>query len=418
MTEVPSPENSRSDPPSLWRTARSHFGLEPDERGAPPLINLNSGTASPVPKPVRDRLQSLTARQHQQPSVFFHFETPALMQTARAELATFLHGQPGSLLLLTNATVGLNIVLRSLCPTLAAGKTLLVGDHEYGAVKILCQQVAQQSSLGVREVILPFATEDPEEIVQAYAAAIDDTTAAVLFSHVTSPTGLVLPAESLCRLARERGILSIVDGAHAAGMLPVNLSAIDADYYAGNGHKWLQGPLGCGFLAVRPEHRLGLRPLVTSWGWEFDQTMPHADSGWGGSYWARSFEYYGTHDRTPLLVFPEVVEYQRAVAQLGDGAARVRFLRQRLSEAMGEHGLCPVTPHNPSLSGTMTAFALPPVDPLFCRRWMHQNAGIEVPVTSAAGRHFLRVSTPWYVQPEEIDALARVMPSFLNAISG
>jgi isopenicillin-N epimerase len=326
-----------------------------------------------------------------------------MLDLARQRLGEFLHAPPRDLLLLPNATFGVNLVVAAL--RMPSGSEIATTDHEYGAMRFCWQRRANERGWRVREVRLPFPGESTDDITTAFRGAINAQTRVLFFSHVTSPTGLVLPAGELCRLAAEHGIVTIVDGAHAPGMVPLDLSSLGADFYAGNCHKWLMAPAGAAFLYVRPDRRHWLEPIITSWGWDFEPALADDDSGWGGSFWARNLEFHGTTDRCPQMVIPHVLDFR---ADIGEEAMRdrVRYLTNYVRAQIQSAGLAPVTPLSAELSGSMTAFAVPPLDVLQARNWLWNRFRIEAPFTSAAGNCYLRVSTAWFNTPDEIDRLA------------
>ncbi len=308
------------------------------------------------------------------------------------------------LLLLPNTTFAMNIIVNSL--QLPPGSEILTTDHEYGAMMYCWRRAAQQANLKIRQIELPFRTEDPSEIVETFRRAISDHTRVLYFSHVTTSTGLVLPARELEVLARNRGLRCIIDGAHAPGMIPVDLAGIDADFYTANCHKWMMCPPGAGFLHVKSTQRSTVQPLITSWGWDHDRAQPDAPSDLLCSNWQFDLEFHGTVDRCPQMVIPQALDFRAELG--GNDAVRVRvrelveYTRQRLSAC----GLAPVTPPNPSLSGAIIAFDFPCDDPIKARDRFWNDFHIECPITVAAGKTFLRVSAAWFVTRDQIDRLA------------
>src|SRR5262249_39111763 len=149
----------------------------------------------------------------------------------------------------------------------APGQVLMT-DHEYGAMQWAWERAAARQGLTIRTFPLPITPSEPGEVVQAAEAAMTDRTRLLFFSHVLSPTGMVLPARELCAAARSRGILTVVDGAHAPAFVPLNLEEIGADFYGANCHKWLLAPTGSGFLSIGRGNEDRLEPLQVSWGWK------------------------------------------------------------------------------------------------------------------------------------------------------
>jgi isopenicillin-N epimerase len=169
----------------------------------------------------------------------------------------------------TNATVGLNIVARSL--DLHPGDEVLSTDHEYGALdrtwRFLC---AKRGAKYIRQPV-PVPIASAADVVEAVWSGVTEQTRVLFISHITSPTAIIFPIKPLIDRARERGIVTIVDGAHAPGQIDLNLRELGADYYSGNLHKWLMSPKGSAFLYVRKEMQHLVEPLVVSWGWEAEK---------------------------------------------------------------------------------------------------------------------------------------------------
>lgn len=383
----------------LWAERRREMILDPRS------VNLNAGTLSPVPVSVFDAVTDLRRRQAAAPSDFCWRQTPALIARARTALANYLRCRPGNLLLLPNVTHAINIITRSI--QLPRGSEILTTDHEYGAMLFCWQRFAMQHDVTIRHVAIPHRTEEPSEIVDAIAGAISPATSVVFFSHCTTSTGLILPARDITRAVRQRSdALVIIDGAHAPGMLPVNLDEIGADFYGANCHKWMMCPVGSGFLHVRHDRRRQVESLITSWGWEYDRAKVDDDSGWGGSNWQRDFEFHGTLDRTPQMAIPDALAFRERLG--GDDAimSRCKFLTDYARTKLASVGLNCISPMNPSLTGSLLSFEFECDDPMVIRDTFWNEFHIECPVTVTPVGKFLRVSCAWFVSTEDLDRLA------------
>lgn len=389
---------------SDWLTHRSLMSLTPG------TINLNSGTLSPTPIPVLKACTELREKQAANPSDFLWRLTGLLIARARAALASYLRCDGRDLLLLPNVTVSLNTAITSLAGSLPAGSEILMSDHEYGAIVNCWKRVAARCGWTLRTVTIPYQSEDPDEITSVFSAAVGSSTRALFFSHVAYTTGLVMPARQLCKLAREKSLVSVVDGAHAPGSVPVDLGSINADYYGANCHKWMMCPANCGFLHVARDRHASTEPLVVSWGWGFkpeeaDNENPEA----GGSKWQAAFEYSGVTDRTPIMAIPDALDFRQTLGGDESIFARVRFLSEHAELLMSESGFKVATPRNPALRGALTAFALPACEPLTMRNWMWEKHRIECPTTRVGEKFFLRVSCAWFNTLEELAAVARAI---------
>jgi isopenicillin-N epimerase len=249
-----------------------------------------------------------------------------------------------------------------------------------------------------------------DQIIDAVAAAITSQTKLLFFSHVYSATGLVTPAKELCELARRRGILSVVDGAHAPAMIPLNVDDVDADFYAGNLHKWMLAPLGAGFLVLGSESLDRLEPLHVSWGYRRADGDPDAADEFGSTPRLRALEFEGSRDVCPWLVVPEAIDFQSG---LGFDAIRGRVAdlasstRQLLD---GRAGLRLTTPTGPSMHGAMTAFWMSttrPAEEVRQRLWAKR---IELLVNDWCDGRTIRVSTHFYTTEAELNRIAEVAP--------
>ena len=262
---------------------------------------------------------------------------------------------------------------------------------------------------------------DPGEIIDAAARAMAPRTRVFFFSHVLSPTGLVLPAKELCAAARARGILTVVDGAHAPGMIPLNVDDVAADFYAGNLHKWVLAPTGAGFLVLGPGNEDRLQPLHVSWGYHADKypigevvrsAGPDERDAYGSTPRVRFLEFEGTRDVCPWLAVPAAVDFQAALGW-ENVRGRIAELAAYTRRVIGDTGLSLATPADPRLSGAMTAFNLPAGSNAVRLRRELWARRVEIPVIERPDRLLLRVSHHFYTTEAEIDRLAAVLREVL-----
>jgi isopenicillin-N epimerase len=316
------------------------------------------------------------------------------------------------LVFVTNASTGVATALAAL-DDLAPGDALLVTDHGYNACRNAIERTAARAGASVQVARLPFPHVDADGIVDAVLAAVTPRTRYALLDHVTSPTALVLPIARLVAALRERGVETIVDGAHAPGMLPLDVGAIDAAYYTGNCHKWIAGPKGAAFLVTREDRRARTLPLVTSHG----ANSPRTDR----ARYLLEHDWCGTHDPSAVLAIPAALGAMGALLPGGWPAlmAHNRALalegRAILAEALGIREPLP----DPALLGAMATLPLPEsrwdaaprdpnalLDPLQVA--LYERHGIEVPIIPwpALGARFVRVSGQIYNDTSDYHALA------------
>lgn len=265
----------------------------------PPRGFLNHGSFGACPRVVLDAQRHLRDRIEEQPLAFFMRDLPGLQTRAREALAGLVGAESEGLVAMLNATEGVNTALAAV--SLQPGDELVTTTHVYPACREALRWVAERAGAKVVEVELPLPLRTQDEVIEAVSSAFTPRTRALLLDHVTSPTGLVLPVAPLVRRCRDAGIASIIDGAHAPGMLDLRLDALGADFYTGNLHKWVYTPKGAAFLYVHPSWRARTYPLVISHGGR----TPDAP---GGSLHAR-FDWRGTSDPTAFLVLPEALAF-------------------------------------------------------------------------------------------------------------
>lgn len=376
------------------------------------ITYLNTGSYGITPRVVFDRATELRRQLQSEPVSFLWREQDSHLWNARIKLADFLHVDPRRLIFTVNVSVAINIIAASL--RLAAPGTVLLSNHEYGSMRYVWERATERQGLSLRFAQLPTPARDPGAIVDAVTAAFRPETRLLFISHICYTTGTVLPVKEICAAARRRGILTVVDGAHAPGMIPLDLPAIGCDFYCANLHKWLLAPLGAGFLYSAPGHEDRLQPLVVSWGWHYDRTKADERDEFGGTPRLRAFEFEGSRDLCPWLAVPAAIDFHQEIGQ-----ERIRQRHRELSDRVREkfHGLPKlslVTPEHPELRGGLTAYRLDPIDLAAFRKTMFETHRIEVPIIEHTEGNFLRVSTHFYNTEEEVDRLAALLPQLLR----
>jgi isopenicillin-N epimerase len=387
---------------SFWATARAQMLLDPT------VANLNTGSFGPLPRPVFDHVTDLRRQLAEEPMRFLLRTAPSWLWYARKRLSEFVGADPRRLVFTANVTAAINVVASSL--RLESPGEILLTDHEYGAMVWCWERAASRLGLVVRTFPLPLRPRRAQDVVDAACAAMTRRTRLFFFSHVLSPTGMILPARELCAAAHARNIPTVVDGAHAPAFVPnLRLDEIGADFYGANCHKWLLAPTGAGFLYLGSSAGWDLlQPLQVSWGWQKDSCRGlDGEDEFGSTPHIRHLEFEGTRDPCAWLAVPTAIDFQRRIGWRSIRARideLVRHVRARLGD---ELGLDRVTPGLPHLRGPMTAFRLPPgaSAPELRHRLWHDHQ-VEAPIIERPDGLLIRVSTHFYNTEEEVDRLA------------
>ncbi|MDP6850685.1 MAG: aminotransferase class V-fold PLP-dependent enzyme [Planctomycetota bacterium] len=360
---------------------------------------LNHGSFGAVLSVVQEHQNELRRRMEEQPYDFMVRQLRPALAEARSSLASFLGSSPNDLVFVNNATEGVNSVLRSF--PWKPGDRILVTDHEYQACRNAVDFVAGQFGLEVDVAEIPFPLISPDIVVDQVLGLVSPQTRLVLLDHVTSPTALILPIERLISALRSDGIQVLIDGAHAPGMLSLNLNHLGADYYTGNCHKWMCSPRGAGFLWVREERQEEVRPVSISHGASEDS--PEI------TRFIEEFSWKGTDDPTAWLCVPAAIAALDSLAS-GGWPDIMQANRQLALEARDI--LCTalsIAPPAPdSMIGSMASIPLPPGDPeLFYKQLL--SLGIEVPVFNWNHSRILRISAQIYNTREDYETLSQNM---------
>jgi isopenicillin-N epimerase len=373
---------------------------------------LNHGSFGSCPRAVLQFAHALQERVERQPVQFFVRELEGALDRARDALAVFLGAQAEDLVFVPNATAGVNTVLRSL--RFEPGDELLVTNHEYNACRNALDFVAGQSRARVVVADIPFPLQSADQIVAAVLERVTPRTRLALLDHVTSQTGLVLPLERLARELARGGVDLLVDGAHAPGMVPLNLAQLGAAYYTGNCHKWICAPKGAGFLYVQRALQPHIRPLSISHG----ANSPRLDR----SRFLIEFGWTGTWDPSAFLAVPEALRTMETL--LPGGWPEIMSRNRRLALAARSvlcHALDLDLPCPDALIGALAsvplpdaAHAAPPSSPLYAdplQDELRERFAIEVPVIPwpAPPNRVLRISAQLYNSLPQYGRLAKAL---------
>lgn len=331
-----------------------------------------------------------------EPVEFHARRAPALLRTAREALGNFIGADADDLVYVTNATLAVNIVARSL--KLGPDDEVLGTDHEYGACDRIWRFLRTRGGAQYRQAHIPVPVTSHEEMLEQLFAQVRPATRVLFISHITAPTALTFPVAEACRRARALGLITVIDGAHVPGQIPLDLRAIDPDFYTGNLHKWLCAPKGAAFLYARRDMQSTLEPLIVSWGYE--ALAP------SGSRYIDEHEYTGTRDLAAALTVPDAIAFRQGYAW-DEVVARshdiVRRARGPIADALDA---MPIAPESGEWFTQMSAFLLPiHTDGARLQRRLFEEHLVEIPVFPWNGRQTLRISVQGYNDWDDVERL-------------
>jgi isopenicillin-N epimerase len=379
-----------------WKAIRGSYMVPRD------IVYLNNGSFGPTPRPVFDALVRYMRQLEENPAVF-NDQFTRMQTVVKPKLAAFVGCQPEYMAVVMNLTFGMNVLAQGI-RGLAPGDEVLTNDQEYGAVNNIWDYAARAKGLVIRRVKIPTPPESPDQIVTLLEKAVTARTRVIYASHVTTTTGLVLPVKQISAMARSHGILSFIDGAHAPGMLKVDIDDIGCDFYTGNCHKWLGAPMGTAFIAMTSRSWERIEPFQVGWGWEKDK--PETFSG--------NFETPGVHNTALSNAIGEAVDFQLAI-----GKDAIQERGRELSELAkdllgGLPSLTLLTPRDPSMCGSMTAFSFPSAESDQRLVKALQSRRIVIPTRIDRDGGWIRVSTHIFNSRGDLEILLDVLRDYFG----
>jgi len=359
----------------------------------PGVCFLNHGSFGATPDELLQVQTGLRQEMERAPIDFLIRQLPDRLAEARDRVAAFIGARPSDTVFIDNATAGVNAVLSSF--PLEEGDEVLTTNHRYDAVRNTLDRTAAARGAKVVEAQVPFPLAGADRVLEAVEAAITDRTRLMILDHITSPTGLIFPAQALVSLARQHRIPVLIDGAHGPGQIDLDVQSLGADFWVGNLHKWLCAPKGAAVLCVAQAWQDRVHPTVISHG--YTQGLE------------TEFHWTGTRDPTAQLTAPAAIDLHEAQGGATFRAAHHALVRDGRAHIARALGVDLPHPDDPTLYGSMATIPLPcPVEQtldLFTA--IRQEDGIEVPIIPWGGRAWVRISGfAGYNRPEQYEHLA------------
>jgi isopenicillin-N epimerase len=383
---------------------KQHFLLDPD------IHFLNHGSFGATPKPVFESYQNWQMRLERQPVLFLGRELDCLLKESRIALGAYLNADPDDIVYIPNATHGVNIIARSLhlCPE----DEILTTDHEYGACDFSWDFICGQTRAKYIHQPISLPIQSEREIVEQFWQGVSARTKVIYLSHITSPTALRLPVEQLCALARNKGIITVIDAAHSPGQIPVDLQALGADIVFGNTHKWLLSPKGSAFLFARKEIQPILEPLIVSWGYG---NNPQFGSG---SRFIDLFQWTGTKDPSAALAVPDAIQFMQKHHWDVVREDCYTLLVQAVESVCNLVNMAPLYPLDKAFFRQMAIAPLPKdTDLATLKSRLYDEFKVEVPLIEWQDRKFVRISIQGYNTLDDVNALVTGLAHLLPELT-
>ncbi len=361
----------------------------------PAYRHLNHGSFGACPRPIFENYQYWQLRLEQDPVHFFVQEGNKQLEVSKAALAEYIHCDPDDLVMTMNPSYAINIIAKSF--RLEPGDEILTTNHEYGAMDRTWNYYCQKAGANYVQQEIPLGIQTKEAFIEAFWQGYSHKTKAIFISQITSMTATIFPVAEICERAKQLGLITIVDGAHVPGHIPLDLSKLKADIYTGACHKWMMTPKGCSFLYVTQEFQNDFDPLLISWG--FEAEVP------GKSKFLDYHQLQGTRDYSAFLTLPKAIEYMKERDWWSVSAACKQLILNNYQDLCDIAGTQPITALNSDFLGQLCSVPIPIDDPLELKNLLYNTYKIEIPVFKWRDQIFLRLSAQAYVDQSDVDYL-------------
>lgn len=371
------------------------------------IVYLNHGSFGATPVKILEKQSEYRGRMELEPVDFFVNQWPVLMDQSKRKLAEFVHAEPDDMVFVQNSTTAVNQILTGF--PFKSGDEWLVSSHAYGACMEAMKHYCSRNGIVLKTAMIPFPVENDDQILDAIGKEITEHTRLALIDHVSSPTGMIFPVEKIIEMLRIKGIMTLVDGAHAPGMLALDLAKLDPDFYVANCHKWICAPKGSAFMYVKTDWKELIKPLIIS---HFNDT----DLG-GNAHWGNQFMWDGTHDFSAYLCVGDTLEYLEGLHE--DGWSGIRKANHELVWQAGKfiaERLGFDLPLEEKYIGSLLTLPMPDGEEGFpkfnetppLKKLLYDKYRIQVPVFMfpKAPRQWLRISAQLYNNMEQYEYLA------------
>ncbi len=365
---------------------------------------LNHGSFGACPKKVFEKYQQYQKDFESQPVEYFARKSANMIEKARKDLAEYIGTEKENLVFVKNATTAVNIFAKSI--NLKIGDEVLASNHEYGALNRMWEIMSKDKGFTYKKSTVKLPVSDKKTFINDFISDISEKTKVIFLSHISAPSAIIFPIEEICEYAKSKNIITIIDGAHAPGQIPLNLNKLQADFYTGNCHKWLMAPKGAAFMFAKPEMQKILKPLIISWGELGEQKTDSA--------FVSEFQSQATFDFSAYLAVSDSINFLKE--NNWDNVIKrnkelLIYAKEKLSELIKTE---PIITNNDFL-GLMYAHQLPEnIDALKLKTDLWEKYKIEIPVTFNEKMKFIRISIQIYNDKKDIDFLIKSISELIN----
>lgn len=366
--------------------------------------HLNHGSFGACPKPIFADYQKWQLALERDPVDFFVNRGNVQLQKSKEALAEYINCDADDLVYTTNPTYAINIIAKSL--DLQAGDEILATNHEYGALDRTWHYYCDKAGAKYIQQEIPIPLQSKEEFIESFWKGYSENIKAIFISQITSMTALIFPVKEICAKAKELGLLTIVDGAHVPGHIPLDLQALEVDIYTGACHKWMLTPKGCSFLYAKKEVQNNFDPVIISWG--FDAEFP------GKSKFLDYHQLQGTRDYSAFLTVPAAIDFLNEHNWWEVSAQCKQMILDNYQDLCDIAGTQPICPVNSEFLGQICSVPVPIEDPMELKTFLFEEYKIEIPVFRLRDHVFLRLSTQAYVSQKDIDYLKEALKAFFS----
>lgn len=370
------------------------------------ITYLNHGSFGACPKPIFNDFIKWQYQLEKNPIQFLDIDLQKNIYNSQVALGEFINCSPDDIVFFQNPTTAINEVIRNL--NLKPNDEILSSNHEYGAMDKAWEFISKKTGAKYKKVKLPYPIYSDDEFSTYFEKCITENTKIIFISHITSATGLVFPIKNIIDLARKKNIISIIDGAHVPGQIPLKINELNPDYYTGTCHKWLLCPKGTSFLFVNKKYQNSINPLIISWGYNNERVFH--------TKFQDEHLWQGTRDVSPFLTIPQAIDF-RMTYDWGLVSEKCRNRIRLLSvELKDKFNLEFAFKENPEKwLAQMLSFQLPnPPSDIERIKSLLSKQNITIPVFEWENKLFIRISLNGYNSENDIQKLIDLLPIIIK----